>query len=162
MSLRLTRRMVEVTGLAWKGHIVARPKRTGTYPDGRTFTQKAIEFDADVFIPTDALWAVSERTTDDYIMGNPAPQIGYHEQHVLVHLGLAEEETRGGIHGTVALRVLLERGADPAAPATSLVVAARADALLDAAAWIRNDSGLHTGAGIAEWLESRARKPESA
>lgn len=66
----------------------------------------------DVFISYNELWAVAERTIDDYIVGNAIADISYHGQMALEQAGLADAETRGGCHGTQKLRDFLNMSDD--------------------------------------------------
>lgn len=62
-----------------------------------------------VDITESTLYAVDERTANDYLWENPPPFVGYKEGLALVAAGLAVQETRGGLHGTPELEKLLRR-----------------------------------------------------
>lgn len=106
MTFTFTTRTVEERGLELPWERLERygPEHLPGHPPRGTVLESGT-----VFIPVNALYEVADRTTDDYLWENPPPQVGYHAQLALVKAGLAEEETRGGIHGTPALRELLGR-----------------------------------------------------
>lgn len=63
--------------------------------------------EGDVDIPEDLLYEIAARSVDDYLWGNPPPMISSKVEWALLQAGLAEKETRGGIHGNEALDDLL-------------------------------------------------------
>ena len=61
-----------------------------------------------VDIKASVLYEVAARYLDDYVSGTTPPFVSHQAKLALVQAGLAKEETRGGIHGTLALLGLLE------------------------------------------------------
>lgn len=62
-----------------------------------------------VFVPLSVLAEVCERTSEDAMFGVTPPMVGAHVRRALVQAGLADEETRGGIHGSKRGRKLLKQ-----------------------------------------------------
>ncbi len=104
----LATRTVEQKGLNFRGTVVVVPGLTIRQADGEMYVREEQCRDIDVFVTVDDMLEVDQRTTDGYLRGDDPPQIGYHEELALLHLGLAVKETRGGIHGTEKLAVLLK------------------------------------------------------
>lgn len=98
----ITTRTVEERGvvLPWK-----RVERYG--PPLREKPKGTVLESGEVFVSMSTLYAVNERTSDDYLREIPPPFVGYHEELALVEAGLADKETRGGIHGTEKLAKFL-------------------------------------------------------
>ena len=100
----VTKRTIEVSGilLPWEYHNPYAAAFPDDYPEGDNYRN------GEVFIPLDTLYELNEQGRDDSMFGS-AFLLGWTEGLVLVALGFAEKETRGGFHSTPVLKDWLDK-----------------------------------------------------